>query len=209
MSDESDSFEWLIDDARERATEGLEHVRRGESVEQHLADTVAAIQDLRYVGEWRAQTGRDGSELVSPSAEFARDLDRITSKRELAVEDVLVERIERLLRDIPDDVHTAFCLDPVGIETSHALSRRGGIEYALQFLSADEVPDRLRGRIEGVDAVLYQKYTHECPTHRDELDVVAVDYYPDDFWWRHPEQFRPENEGPHVDSWHEQTGEAE
>lgn len=95
---------------------------------------------------------------------------------------------------------------PSDLESDRVLHFRDEIERTLQKHSSEDWSITFRDHLDGIDSVLYNKYSVQAEFW-DDCSVIKDFDAPDEFWWRHPEQFRPGTEGPHVELWHERTPE--
>ena len=168
------------------------------------SDLYTAITGLGHLDAYADPEGQRAlPELVTRADSLTTEFWEAVDEPNHSFPQSLVSPIKDDTRRLPKSVWIAVSLTPVGMETDNVLVPRDSIGFVDEFVDEEFLPERTRGRIEGLDAVLFSKYQKNVEKHQSEIEVFSKPYLPSSFWWRHPEQFLPDQQ-LQVRLWHQQ-----
>ena len=163
---------------------------------------VSLLERAKLLADGEEQT-REREDQREELNELEQELcETLRTEQSSAVEEI-ADAVEHLCAMLPNRVSIALSLTPISNETHNALLLRDRIAFCERYLPSGAVSSRTEGRIEALDAALYAKYRKKAADHESELQHAAIHHYPEEMWWRHPEQFFDGNE-PRVSVWNQQ-----
>jgi len=109
----------------------------------------------------------------------------------------VISELDKMVEQYPKYVGSAFELEPISNEIDQTLYTRDNIEMILSFfLEMSDSPlhqinediRECRIRVSALDKALRRRFELHDDLVREDQEIYRKEYYPDNYWWRHPEQ---------------------
>ncbi|WP_159076953.1 hypothetical protein [Halococcoides cellulosivorans] len=190
-----------VDDIKE---DGRFFIEKHDEIVEYAREELETEEDKRgrvvkntIVNEYKVGYIYDYLNSVSEcSTEIEGGLERIQMKNEI-LRDEFTESFDKrcayelnqIVNQYPMIVCHILGLDPMNDEVRQSLSQRDSIHILLDYLGEDDLPEGLRPQVEALDEVMscIMKF-YRSDEISDLKGQIAIEYFPDSFWWRHPDQ---------------------
>lgn len=101
---------------------------------------------------------------------------------------VLLGVLDDCMNEYAKIVCYIFELDPINLESDNDLLRRDEIEMLLDFIPEEKIKQTTIAKVNILDKSLKHKFELRWEECLNSSDYISEPHYPDQYWWRHPEE---------------------
>lgn len=142
------------------------------------------IEVFRYMEDYGEEQNPCREEYQKMCDQFADQIDSNREEARMAVK----SRLEEFVHKYSQDEQFFFDLDPIEHEMESVFVRRDSIQILVNFIG-HEFPlvdlSEVNESIRKIDAVLRESASE----HMEWAAMFEHGYFPEEFWWRHPEEW--------------------